>query len=315
MLDICKSAPLPPQCGSNSTHAPIRLWHGLVTFGCAITIPDEEEELTKEFLTPALIAASLVNDLFSFEKEKNDANCQNAVYIVMKEHRCGEEEGRERIRQRIRIETANYVQIVKDTKLRTDISEEVKRYVDVMQYTLSGNVVWSAQCPRYNLKAQWTELQMLRAKHGVAKYPTMWPPADGSMDHLWKPKGEKRKRTDSVNGTNGVKKSAISKLSTESLKLTKVVSLALDSNLPDLSDHVSCAPYPDFCHTNSMPRRLQLTMYLRLSFNHMITLPPYPRRVSGTRPLTPSTSGSKHLQNRLQRSRKSSRCSTVHPSC
>lgn len=295
--------------------------HGLVTFGCAITIPDEEEELTKEFLTPALIAASLVNDLFSFEKEKNDANCQNAVYIVMKEHRCGEEEGRERIRQRIRIETANYVQIVKDTKLRIDIYEEVKRYVDLMQYTLSGNVIWSAQCPRYNLKAQWNELQMLRAKHGVAKYPTTWPPADGSMDHLWKPKGEKRKRIDSVSGanrvnvTNGVKKWAISKFSTDSLNLTKVVSLALDSNLPDLSDHVSCVLFPDFCQTNSMPQRLQLTMYLRLSFNHMITLPPYPRRVSGTRPLTPSTSGSRRLQNRLQRSRKSLRCSTVHLSC
>jgi ophiobolin F synthase len=218
--------------------------------------------LTKEFLTPALIAASLVNDLFSFEKEKNDANCQNAVYIVMKEHGCSEKEGRERIKQRIRIETANYVQIVKDTKLRTDISEEVKRYVDVMQYTLSGNVVWSAQCPRYNLKAQWNELQMLRATHGVAKYPATWPPADGSMDHLWKPKGEKRKRNDSVagtngmNGTNGVKKSAISKLSTDSLNLTEVVSLALDFSLPGLSDHVSCVPFPDFCQTINMPQRL-----------------------------------------------------------
>lgn len=215
-----------------------------------------------------MIAASLVNDLFSFEKEKNDANCQNAVYIVMKEHGCGEEEGRERIRQRIRIETANYVQIVKDTKLRTDISEEVKRYVDVMQYTLSGNVVWSAQCPRYNLKAQWNELQVLRAKHGVAKYPATWPPADGSMDHLSKPKGEKRKRKDSMtgtngvngingaNGTNGVKKSAISKLSTDSLNLTEVVSLALDSNLPVLSDHVSCVPFPDLCQTINMPQSL-----------------------------------------------------------
>ena len=54
-------------------------WHGLVNFGCAITIPEEEEEEAKRLILPALIHASLLNDLYSFEKEKNDANVQNAV--------------------------------------------------------------------------------------------------------------------------------------------------------------------------------------------------------------------------------------------
>lgn len=72
-----------------------RLWHGLVTFGCAITIPEEEEDETKELLTPALITASLTNDLFSFEKERDDVNVQNAVLVVMREHGCSEAESRD----------------------------------------------------------------------------------------------------------------------------------------------------------------------------------------------------------------------------
>ncbi|KAL8703562.1 MAG: hypothetical protein Q9201_003266 [Fulgogasparrea decipioides] len=67
------------------------LWHGLVTFSCAITIPEEEAEVTKKLLTPALITASLTNDLFSYEKERDDQNVQNAVLVVMREHNCSEE--------------------------------------------------------------------------------------------------------------------------------------------------------------------------------------------------------------------------------
>lgn len=238
-----------------------------MTFGCAITIPDEEEELCKELLTPALITASLINDLFSFEKEKNDANVQNAVLVVMKEYNCGEAEARERLIQRIRIEVAKYVQTVKDSKTRTDLSDESKRYIDVMQYTLSGNAAWSTQCPRYHADAKWNELQLLRAKYGVDKYPAQWPPKDGTdglstetaqkephingngVGHSECPKanGHKRKRNGEsngddrrVNGTNGVKKSALStQPNIDSLDLDDVVSLAVDSDLPDLSDSVS----------------------------------------------------------------------------
>ena len=259
--------------------------------------------MTKELLTPALITASLTNDLYSFEKEKGDSNVQNAVLVVMKEHGCSEEEAREICKKRIRAECTKYVQVVKDTKKRTDISDEVKRYVETMQYTLSGNVAWSTQCPRYNEGAKFNELQLLRAKYGVKKYPAMWPPKDatnglsvetehkeplvnghikgnpsgdgsfkengegihsgingggvhvsnGVDDHgvghheSTKASGHKRKRNGNsagddirMNGTNGVKKSArIAQQSTDSLVSAHVVSLALDYNLPDLSDNVS----------------------------------------------------------------------------
>ena len=185
----------------------------------------------------------------------------------MKEHNCGEAEARERLKQRIRIEVAKYVQTVKDSKTRTDLSDESKRYIDVMQYTLSGNAAWSTQCPRYHADAKWNELQLLRAKYGVEKYPAQWPPKDATdglstktghkephingngVGHSEAPKanGHKRKRNGEsngddrrANGTNGVKKSALSAASSiDSLDLDDVVSLAVDSDLPDLSEDVS----------------------------------------------------------------------------
>jgi len=282
-----------------------RLWHGLVTFGCAITIPEEEADETRELLTPALVTASLTNDLFSFEKERKDTNVQNAVLVIMREHGCSEEEAREICKERIRVEVAKYVRVVKDTRMRTDLSDDVKRYIEVMQYTLSGNVAWSTQCPRYNEGAKFNELQLLRAEHGVDRSPAMWPPknatdclsvktkrkefqvngdiprnpleegnfkdgqkmyrginnggvcvsngVNGVNDHSvgrhesTKANGHKRKRNGNstgddirMNGTNGVKKLAHSlQPSTDSLVLADVVSLALDWNLPELSDDVS----------------------------------------------------------------------------
>jgi ophiobolin F synthase len=46
------------------------LWHGLVTFGCAITVPDEEEEEAKRLIIPALIQASLLNGLILLREGK-----------------------------------------------------------------------------------------------------------------------------------------------------------------------------------------------------------------------------------------------------
>lgn len=214
-----------------------------------------------------MITAALTNDLFSFEKERNDVNVQNAILIVTQEHRCSEKESREILKSRIRAEVATYIQVVKETRTRNDLSDDVKRYIEVMQYTLSGNVAWSTQCPRYNAGAQWNELQLLRAEHGVEKYPATWPTKtkidalsagaqsiepqinlNGIRQHEPnKPNGLKRKKSDDSMGdelrmtsTHGPKKSAqITQPGTDSLISRDVMSLAIDLNLPDLNDNVS----------------------------------------------------------------------------
>ena len=73
-----------------------RLWHGFVTFGWAIAFPEEEDDETSEPLTPALITASLTNDLYSFEKEREDTKVQNAILVIMREHSYSAEKAREK---------------------------------------------------------------------------------------------------------------------------------------------------------------------------------------------------------------------------
>ncbi|KAK2767552.1 hypothetical protein FQN54_003710 [Arachnomyces sp. PD_36] len=156
-------------------------WHGLVTFGCGLTIPDEEEAISKELMTPALIAASLTNDLFSYEKEYEDAmkaghpDVVNAIWVMMGEHGISTEEAKLLCRKLIKEEIKKFVRTVEEVKVRTDISADLRKYVEVMQYSLSGNVVWSLQCPRYHKTARYNDLQNLRAKHGVKTYPAQWP--------------------------------------------------------------------------------------------------------------------------------------------
>lgn len=164
-----------------------RLWHCLVAFGCEISIPDEEEGLAKELLSPIIRHAMLTNDLFSFEKEKHDVNCQNAVLIVMKEHSCGEQEAREILKKRIRLETKNVLQTVKEVKARTDISDDLKRYIEVMMYTVSGNVAWSQVCPRYNQQARFSDIQIRRAKEGIEHHPSRYPLKNGQRSNVVDP--------------------------------------------------------------------------------------------------------------------------------
>jgi hypothetical protein len=242
------------------------------------------------------------------------ADVPNAIWVIMGEQGCSEQEARRICEERIRVETAKYVLVVEATQKRTDLCDDVKRYVEVMQYSLSGNLVWSIQCPRYNKAASFNELQLLRAKYGLEQYPARWPHKNASTDHSVEAKSEdsevdsngntqkedgeemywgingvgvrvgnsvdehgvghyESSKTDSlVNGngdgtkingidtngtktngtkTNGAKANGstngatdlayVSKLGTDSLVLAEVVSLALDCNLPGLSDVVSFA--------------------------------------------------------------------------
>lgn len=152
------------------------IWQGLVTFGCAITIPEDELSEADRLSLPAFTAACLANDLLSFDKEAKSLNSGpeelcNAIWIIMKEQGCTEEEAKELCKDRLRKECADYLRSVKLTLQRTDISDELKRYVSLMQYTISGNLAWSIQCPRYNENASFTELQLLRGTYGLENYP------------------------------------------------------------------------------------------------------------------------------------------------
>lgn len=158
--------------------------------------------LCAELVLPAVIAASLTNDLFSYEKEYEAAQAAghpdvvNALWVLMSEHKISLEEAKAMCRIRIKKEVAQYVHIVRKTQSRGDLSSDAKRYIGLMQYSVSGNVVWSLQCPRYHRSMQYNERQLLREKYGVAKYPATYQLAGQN----------KRARMDSLHTFNARKK-------------------------------------------------------------------------------------------------------------
>jgi len=157
-----------------------RYHHALITFGCGITVPEEERGICKELAAPAAIAASLTNDLFSYEGEYEAAQTAglpgftNALCVLMDEHNISLEEAKAKCRARIKEEVAKYARNVRDTMSRNDLSSDAKRYIDLMQYSVSGNIVWTLQCPRYRKGVQYNERQTMRARDGVAKHPTTY---------------------------------------------------------------------------------------------------------------------------------------------
>jgi Terpene synthase family 2, C-terminal metal binding len=145
----------------------------MMTFGMGITIPDEEMEICQQLCYPAWVCAGLTNDLFSWQKEYEAAarlgqpNVVNAIWVMMVEHGISAEEAKDICRQKIKDHITQFVQIVKETKKRTDLSLDLRRYVEALQYSLSGNVVWSLECPRYHPEASHNKKQLDWMKNGV----------------------------------------------------------------------------------------------------------------------------------------------------
>lgn len=177
----------------------------------AITIPEEEMDLCRELMRYALMAAGLTNDLFSWQKEyeasrrNGQPDVVNAIWVLMREHSISVDQAKDLCRSKIKDCIAKFRVVVEDTKKRTDISLDLRRYVEMGQYSLSGNVVWSLLCPRYHAGANYNQLQLSRMKHGVGKSPldsTLGLEVASSPS--LKNSAKMSNGINGVNGTNGV---------------------------------------------------------------------------------------------------------------
>ncbi len=167
-----------------------RFWFGMVTFGMAITIPPEEMDTCRQLMRPAWIVAGLQNDLFSWEKERATAtrlglwNVINAVWVLMKEHSIDVADAKAMCRRIIKENVAAYLSIVEANTGNESLSLGLRRYMDAMKYSLSGNAVWSLICPRYHPTATFNGLQRsLMEANGVGD--------DTAGFHVKTPKGAK----------------------------------------------------------------------------------------------------------------------------
>lgn len=121
-----------------------------------LTIPEHEMSLCKELDRPAWEALALTNDLYSWEKERDDAAkageslVVNAIWVLMQEYAISESEAKDLCREKIKESVSRAVKIAEETKKRTDLSLDLRQYTDAITYSVSGNLVWSIYCPRYH---------------------------------------------------------------------------------------------------------------------------------------------------------------------
>ena len=93
--------------------------------------------------------------------------------------------------------TVDYRKIVKDTNDRDDVSVDLKRYLEALLYSLSGNLVWSLECPRYHRWASYNERQLDWMKNEVPQTDKI--SANGASTHKTGSLEPKTTKRDGIN--------------------------------------------------------------------------------------------------------------------
>jgi len=121
-----------------------------------LTIPDEEYDLCSELAKPAYAALGLTNDLYSWEKEREEAKGAgqdrvfNAIWVIMRERSVGEQEAKLICRAEIKKWISASCRIVDETRDNSSLSKDLRTYLEALLFSYVGNLAWSITCPRYN---------------------------------------------------------------------------------------------------------------------------------------------------------------------
>ena len=121
----------------------------------ALTIPDDEYDLCVTLARPCYIALGLVNDLYSWDKERVEANRAgqdyvfNAIWVIMKERSVSEEEAKAICRSEALKQITAYCHNVETARNDNSLSKDLRTYLEALLFSYSGNVTWSIYCPRY----------------------------------------------------------------------------------------------------------------------------------------------------------------------
>src|SRR6478609_5518644 len=138
-------------------------------FGMNLTVPAEEMDECERLTRPVWLAASLTNDIQSWEKERAHAaekSDTNAVWVLMKQESLTEEKAKIRVLQLIKYKVTEFCETIQSLDGRKDLSPGSKCLVEVAQYMISGNLIWGMSCPRYHSGQTLNQLQIKRMKHG-----------------------------------------------------------------------------------------------------------------------------------------------------
>lgn len=127
-------------------------------FGLGMTLTAEEDALLAHITQPCYASFALVNDYFSFDREWGDTQSKpgaskpiiNAVWLYMQWRGVSVAVAKRLVAAASNRYEARFLELCE--RFRNEhkpISPKLDLYLRGLSYQVSGNVVWSLNCPRY----------------------------------------------------------------------------------------------------------------------------------------------------------------------
>ncbi|KAE8853025.1 hypothetical protein PTNB73_10212 [Pyrenophora teres f. teres] len=133
------------------------LLEALLLFGMGVTLTKEEDAKLESLRRPCFLAIGLANDYLSFDREYLEFSetvetqtLNNAVWLYMQLHHVDVSAAKRMVLDMTRQQEDEFLE--KRARFRRenkDISEKMNRHLEALAYQISGNLVWSLNCPRY----------------------------------------------------------------------------------------------------------------------------------------------------------------------
>ncbi|KAK3307854.1 isoprenoid synthase domain-containing protein [Chaetomium strumarium] len=123
---------------------------GLKLFAMGLRIPEDQQQMCLDLSRPFWLQTLLVNDYHSLAREVKQADLQGKTKSVW--------------REKTREYCAEYLRVLEGVRARDDLCKDAKFLLETLQFGMSGNIVWSQQCPRYHDNQTLTPAQLEMAR-------------------------------------------------------------------------------------------------------------------------------------------------------
>lgn len=130
----------------------------MLLFGMGITLTEEEDRQLESVRQPCYAALGLANDYFSFGREYVEFQASgesqtftNSVWLHMKWQNVDVVAAKEMVKQATWRYERRFLDLCAEYRCRySSLSDHIDLYLRALAYQISGNVVWSLNCPRYH---------------------------------------------------------------------------------------------------------------------------------------------------------------------
>ncbi|KAI2484278.1 Geranylgeranyl pyrophosphate synthase/Polyprenyl synthetase [Pyrenophora tritici-repentis] len=133
------------------------LLEALSLFGMGVTLTEEEDAKLEPIRRPCFIAIGLANDYLSFDREYLEFSesvepktLKNAVWLHMQWYHVDVSAAKKMVLDKTRQQEDEFLEnCARFRRENNDMPEKLNRHLEALAYQVSGNVVWSLNCPRY----------------------------------------------------------------------------------------------------------------------------------------------------------------------